>query len=55
VRTIMMLGHYIEMTVDTDYGIVKSFISDEQAQKFKRGDRVAMAFNHTQEYTPDVQ
>ena len=53
VRTIMMLGHYIEMTVDTDYGIIKSFISDEQAQKFKRGDSVAMAFNRTQEYAPE--
>ncbi len=53
VRTIMMLGHYIEMTVDTEYGIIKSFISDEQAQKFKRGDPVAMGFSHTQEYVPE--
>lgn len=53
VRTIMMLGHYIEMTVDTDHGIVKSFISDEQAQQFTRGDAVSMTFNHTQEYTPE--
>lgn len=51
VRTIMMLGHYIEMTVDTDHGIVKSFITDEQSQKFARGDAVSMTFNHTQEYT----
>ncbi|MHC1787580.1 MAG: ABC transporter ATP-binding protein [Christensenellales bacterium] len=50
VRTVMMLGHYIEMTVDTDYGIVKSFLSDEEAAQFKRGDPVAMTFNHTQEY-----
>ncbi|NLC32140.1 MAG: ABC transporter ATP-binding protein [Clostridiales bacterium] len=52
VRTIMMLGHYIEMTVDTDYGIVKAFITDEQSQKFARGDAVSMTFNHTQEYMP---
>jgi len=54
VRTVMMLGHYVEMTVDTQYGIIKSFISDEQAQQFKRGDPVAMTFNHTQEYIPDA-
>ena len=55
VRTVMMLGHYIEMTIDTDYGIVKSFISDEQAQQFKRGDAVGMTFNHTQEYEHSLQ
>ena len=53
VRTIMMLGHYIEITVDTDYGIIKSFISDEQAQKFNRGDPVAMTLSRIQEYVPD--
>lgn len=44
VRTIMMLGHYIEITVDTEYGIVKSFVSAEQAQQFKSGDTVALSF-----------
>ena len=44
VRTIMMLGHYIELTVDTEYGIVKSFVSAEQAEKFKSGDPVALRF-----------
>jgi putative spermidine/putrescine transport system ATP-binding protein len=51
VRTIMMLGHYIEMTVDTDHGIVKAFISDEQAQSFGRGDAVTLRFGRKQEYT----
>jgi len=53
VRTIMMLGHYIEMTVDTDYGIVKTFISDEQARQYGRGDAVALRFNRRQEYALD--
>ena len=44
VRTIMMLGHYIELTVDTEYGIVKSFVSAEQAEKIKSGDPVALRF-----------
>lgn len=51
VRTIMMLGHYIEMTVDTDHGIVKAFITSEQAEQFGRGDSVAMHFGRKQEYT----
>lgn len=50
VRTIMMLGHYIEMTVDTDHGIVKAFISDEQAEQFRRGDPVSLHFGRRQEY-----
>ncbi len=50
VRTIMMLGHYIEMTVDTDHGIVKAFITDEQAQRLGRGDPVALTFGRKQEY-----
>ena len=50
VRTIMMLGHYIEMTVDTDHGIVKAFITDEQAEQFNRGDAVALHFGRSQEY-----
>ena len=33
VRTVMMLGHYVEMTMDTDYGIVKTFISDEESSR----------------------
>lgn len=28
VRTVMMLGHFLEMTVDTEHGIVKSFITE---------------------------
>ena len=50
VRTVMMLGHYVEMTMDTDYGIVKTFISDEESKAYHRGDPVAMSFTRSQEY-----
>jgi len=39
--------------VDTDYGIVKTFISDEQARQYGRGDAVALRFNRRQEYALD--
>jgi putative spermidine/putrescine transport system ATP-binding protein len=50
VRTIMMLGHYIELTVDTEYGIVKSFVSAEQAERFRSGDPVALRFDGSFSY-----
>ena len=50
VRTIMVLGHYIEMTVDTETGIVKAFISAEEAEQYKRGDEVALSFTGAHHY-----
>ncbi|MGI6402974.1 MAG: ABC transporter ATP-binding protein [Oscillospiraceae bacterium] len=50
VRTIMMLGHYIEMTVDTDHGIVKLFITAEQAEQYKKGDAVTLTFGESRTY-----
>ena len=50
VRNIMMLGHYLEMTVDTDGGIVKLFISAEEAALFKKGDEVALTFGEKREF-----
>lgn len=50
VRTVMMLGHYIELTADTDHGIVKAFITADEARQFGRGDTVAMKFHETFEY-----
>ena len=50
VRNIMMLGHYLEMTVDTDGGIVKLFISAEEAALFKKGDKVALTFGDQREF-----
>ncbi len=50
VRNIMMLGHYLEMTVDTDGGIVKLFVSAEEAARFKKGDQVALKFGDKREF-----
>ncbi len=50
VRTVMMLGHYVEMTMDTDYGIVKAFISEEESRAYHKGDPVAMDFSKSFEY-----
>ena len=53
VRTIMMLGHYIEMTVDTDCGIVKLFVSAEEAEQYKRGNPVALTLGESHRYNDD--
>ena len=50
VRNIMMLGHYLEMTVDTDGGIVKLFVSAEEAARYKKGDEVALTFGEKREF-----
>ena len=50
VRTVMMLGHYLEMTLDTDKGLVKVYINSDQANQFEKGDRVALNFDHTYSY-----
>ena len=50
VRTVMMLGHYVEMTMDTDYGIVKTFISEDESRNYHKGDPVAMTFARSFKY-----
>ena len=55
VRNIMMLGHYLEMTVDTDGGIVKLFISAEEAARYKKGDAVALTFGEKREFDQAAQ
>ena len=54
VRTVMMLGHYVEMTMDTDYGIVKAFLSEAESQQYHKGDAVAMTFGQSYEYEQDA-
>ena len=50
VRTVMMLGHYLEMTLDTEKGLVKVYINSDQADEFSMGDVVSLNFAHTYEY-----
>ena len=47
VRTIMMLGHYQEITCDTAYGLVKTNVSSEQAATFAPGQEVVLQFSKT--------
>ena len=47
VRTIMMLGHYQEITCDTNYGLVKANVSSEQAATFAHGQEVILQFGKT--------
>ena len=51
VRTVMMLGHYLEMTLDTEKGLVKVYINSDQADQFEKGDKVALNFDHTYTYS----
>lgn len=53
VRTVMMLGHYLEMTVDTEQGIIKTYLSAEESKRFSKGDEVALTFGSTFEYEKD--
>ena len=55
VRTIMMLGHYMEMNVDTDKGIVKVYVSAEEAEGFEKGCEVTLKLNNTYEYTGEAE
>ncbi len=54
VRTVMMLGHYLEMTVDTPQGIIKSYITAEDEKSFKKGDEVALHFASSLEYSKEA-
>ena len=47
----MMLGHYLEMTLDTEKGLVKVYINSDQADQFEKGDQVALDFDHTYTYS----
>lgn len=50
VRTVMMLGHYLEMTLDTKQGLVKAYITSEEACRFSIGSEVSLQLHHTYEY-----
>lgn len=54
VRTVMMLGHYLEMTLDTNHGLVKAYITAEEAAQFTVGGTVTLQFNRTYEFEEDA-
>lgn len=45
----VILGHFVEISVATDKGIIKAFLSREEAKAFSQGDRVGISFrsNHS--------
>lgn len=43
IRTIMVLGHFIEMNVQSDKGIIKAFLPREQAAGYDVGEEVTLS------------
>lgn len=43
IRTIMVLGHFIEMNVQSDKGIIKAFLPREQAEDYDVGEEVSLS------------
>lgn len=50
VRTIMILGHYVEVNVQCGDTVVKSFVQREQANQLNVGDTVHLAFAKHKEF-----
>lgn len=50
IRTIMILGHYVEITASTEYGIIKAFLSAENATGFQPGDNISITYTRAHEY-----
>ena len=40
----MILGHFVEVSVNTEKGIIKAFLPREEAKGFKAGDTVSVSF-----------
>ena len=54
IRTVMMLGHYLEMTLYTDRGLVKAYITAEESDQFTVGGTVTLQFHRTYEFDADA-
>lgn len=50
VRTVMVLGHYVEMNVETEGRVIKTYVPKTMAEQFKPHDTVSLAFAKTYEY-----
>jgi len=53
VRTIMILGHYVEVTASTEHGIIKAFASAESVAALKPGEKVTLSFTKVHEYVKE--
>ena len=50
VRTVMVLGHYVEVNVESDGQIIKTYVPKGAEEEFKPRDLVSMKFIKTYEY-----
>ena len=50
VRAVMILGHYTEITLDTPYGILKSFIAGDVPDDYKPGREAKLSFSKSIEF-----
>ncbi len=50
VRTVMVLGHYVEVNVESDGRVIKTYVPKTVAEEFKPHDTVSLAFTRTYEY-----
>lgn len=50
VRTIMVLGHYVEVNVEVGNHVVKTYVSRALADQLKPRDKVSLSFAKTYEY-----
>ena len=50
VRTVMILGHYAEVTVDVNDQIVKAYVTRQEADRFHPHDEVSLQFTKMFEY-----
>ena len=50
VRTVMVLGHFVEVNVESDGRVIKTYVPKASAEEFRPHDVVSMAFVKTYEY-----
>lgn len=55
VRTVMLLGHFVEMTTDTPGGVVKINVLAEEVNKYQPGDKVHMKFGDKQDFEKEAE
>ncbi|HET6872212.1 MAG TPA: ABC transporter ATP-binding protein, partial [Sporolactobacillaceae bacterium] len=48
IRHMMVLGHYAELTIDTEFGVIKMFVSRDTARQLKVNQPLKLAFDRLQ-------
>lgn len=44
IESIMILGHFVEISVNTDKGLIKAFLPREEAKDFSQGEKASVSF-----------